>query len=103
MLPTLIQRYGKKSFHFKNERLTEFLQAVREPFFNDYFNTICQSIKSFLDNKMSTFEEYGAVGTYIVQSIAKTRLFKYIENFTSKNLEFSDKKTLIFFILLLKT
>ena len=29
MLPTLIQRYDKKSFHFKNERLTEILQAVR--------------------------------------------------------------------------
>ena len=29
--------------------------------------------------------------------ITKTRLFKYIENFTSKNWKFSDKKTLIFF------
>ena len=29
--------------------------------------------------------------------IKKTRLFKYIENFTSKNWKFSDKKTLIFF------
>ena len=29
MLATLIQRYDKKSFHFKNERLTEILQAVR--------------------------------------------------------------------------
>ena len=28
MLATLIQRYDKKSFHFKNERLTEILQAV---------------------------------------------------------------------------
>ena len=35
--------------------------------------------------------------------ITKTRLFKYIENFTSKNWKFSDRKTLIFFILLLKT
>ena len=26
---TLIQRYDKKSFHFKYERLTEILQAVR--------------------------------------------------------------------------
>ena len=34
--------------------------------------------------------------------IMKTRLFKYIENFTSKNWKFSDKK-LIFFIFLLKT
>ena len=29
MLPTLIQRYDKQSFHFKNDRLTEILQAVR--------------------------------------------------------------------------
>ena len=29
MLATLIQRYDKKLFHFKNERLTEILQAVR--------------------------------------------------------------------------
>ena len=37
-------------------------------------------------------------------SITKTRLFKYTENFTSKTLKFSDKKkTLIFFIFLLKT
>ena len=32
----------------------------------------------------------------------KTRLFKYIENFTSKNWKFSNKKTLIFFTFLLK-
>ena len=35
--------------------------------------------------------------------ITKTRLFKYIENFTSKNLSFLDKKSLIFFIFVLKT
>ena len=29
ILPTLIQRYDKKSFHFKNKRLTEILQALR--------------------------------------------------------------------------
>ena len=34
--------------------------------------------------------------------ITKTRLFKYIDNFTSKNGKFSDKN-LIFFIFLLKT
>ena len=35
--------------------------------------------------------------------IMKTRLFKYIENFTSKNWKNSDKKkTLIFYIFLLK-
>ena len=30
--------------------------------------------------------------------ITKTRLFKYIENFTSKNIKFSDKKSDIFHI-----
>ena len=35
--------------------------------------------------------------------ITKTRLFKYIENFTSKNKKNSDKKNLIFFIFQLKT
>ena len=29
MLATLIQWYHKKSFHFKKEKLTEILQAVR--------------------------------------------------------------------------
>ena len=31
---TLIQRYDKKSFHFKNQRLTEILQAVLIPYIN---------------------------------------------------------------------
>ena len=34
--------------------------------------------------------------------ITKTRLFKYIENFTSRNIKFSDEKNLIFFLFLLK-
>ena len=36
-------------------------------------------------------------------TITKTRLFKYTENFTSKNRKFSDKKNLKFFIFPLKT
>ena len=44
MLATLIQRYDKKSFHFKNERLTEILQAAT---FHDCINTIYQFIKPF--------------------------------------------------------
>ena len=36
----------------------------------------------------------------VLTIITKTRLFKYIENFTSKNLKFSDKKSDIFHILL---
>ena len=35
--------------------------------------------------------------------ITKTRLFKNTEKFTTKKWKFSDKKTLIFFIFLLKT
>ena len=35
--------------------------------------------------------------------ITKTRLFKYIEMFTSKNQKFSGKKLWYFFIFLLKT
>ena len=31
-------------------------------------------------------------------AITKTRLFKYIENFTSKNWKFSDKNSYIFHI-----
>ena len=37
------------------------------------------------------------------KTITKTRLFKYIENFTTKNWKFSDKNSDIFFIFLLKT
>ena len=37
------------------------------------------------------------------KSITKTRLFKYVEIFTSKNRKFLDKKSDIFFIFLLKT
>ena len=35
------------------------------------------------------------------QNITKIRLFKYIKNFTTKNLKFSEKNILIIFILLL--
>ena len=33
----------------------------------------------------------------------KTGLYKYKENFISKNWKFSDEKTLVFFLFLLKT
>ena len=58
MLATLIQRYDKKSFHFKNEGLKFY--RLSDATFYDYINTIYQSIKTFLDKKMSMFEEYGA-------------------------------------------
>ena len=38
-----------------------------------------------------------------LKNITKTRLFKYIENFTTKNTESLPIKILIFFIFLLKT
>ena len=57
MLAIVIQRYDKKSFHFKKERLTEILQAVT---FYDCINAIYLFIKPFLDNETSNFEEYGA-------------------------------------------
>ena len=38
-----------------------------------------------------------------MDEIMKTHLFKYIEQFTSKNWNFSDKKILIFFLFLLQT
>ena len=41
--------------------------------------------------------------TSIPNIITIARLFKYIENFTTKKGKFSDKKYLIFFIFLLKT
>ena len=42
-------------------------------------------------------------GRAYLQNITKTRLFKYIENVTSKNWKFSDTKSLISFIFLPKT
>ena len=56
-LATLIQRYDKKSFHFKNERLTEFSKLPGATFY-DCINTTYRIVKSFLDNKMSIFEEF---------------------------------------------
>ena len=74
--------------------------------FYDCIDTMYQFIKSFLDTKISIFEEYGAFklqwlelsmsttsfqGSKYVQAFTKTRLFKYIENFTTKNWKFWDK------------
>ena len=59
ILVTLIQRYDQNSFHFKNDRLTEFYRLSGATFY-DCINTIYQFIKPFLDNKMPIFEEYGA-------------------------------------------
>ena len=39
----------------------------------------------------------------LLSTITKTRLFKYIENFATKNGKFSDENFWYFFIFLLKT
>ena len=59
-----------KSLHFKNDRQTEILQAVRchtDATFYDCINTIYQFIKLFWENKMSIFEDYGAFKTLCAQ------------------------------------
>ena len=51
-----------------------------------------------------SFDQFQCAGKADSQpcTLSKSRLFKYIENFTSKNWKFSEK-TQIFFIFLLKT
>ena len=60
----------------------------------------------FLDSRLAIYfvslQFCDYVWFYCNVSITKTRLFKYIEKFTSKNEKFSGKK-LIFIIFLLKT
>ena len=52
----------------------------------------------FLGNMEPLNLDYQARGSYVgvrnkdMLNITKTCLFKYIENFTSKNIKFSDKK-----------
>ena len=53
MLATLIQRYDKKSFHFKHERLTEILQVSGATLYK--CTTMYQFIKAFLDNNILFF------------------------------------------------
>ena len=55
MLATLSQRYDKKSFHLKNERLTEISQAVRF-----IIVLIPYIILLNLSDKMYIFEEHDA-------------------------------------------
>ena len=57
-----------------------------------------------VNHNISSYNIYSYVN-YVVRgfNITKTRLYKYTENFTTKKWKFSDKKILIFFILLLKT
>ena len=47
--------------------------------------------------------DFNKLQQYECSDITKTRLFKYIENFISKNWKFSDKKLWYFFIFLFKT
>ena len=47
---------------------------------------------------MSSLISIYTICQFVNDFIMKTRLFKYIENFTSKNIKFSDKKSDIFHI-----
>ena len=62
-----------------------------------------QNCLSFSWKIFSLSEQTAFNSICFLHPITKTRLFKYIENFISKNWQFSDRKTLIFFIFLLKT
>ena len=56
MLPTLVQRYDKKSFHFQSSSKTrDSLKFYRlsDATFYDRIDTIYQFIKPFLDKKCS--------------------------------------------------
>ena len=69
MLPTLIQRYHKKSFHFwSSSKTQDYLNfnSLLDATFYDCLNTIYQFIKPFLINKISIFEEYGAFKFFLV-------------------------------------
>ena len=61
---------------------------------------IFKKITLFLSKTLTLFNFSFESSVY--GSITKTRLFKYTENFTTKNWKFSDKKILIFFKFLLK-
>ena len=66
----------------------------------------CIRIKGAVSRQFNLFKPLVVFKITILRpflcSITKIRLFKYIENFTTKNRKFSDKKPL-FFIFLLKT
>ena len=69
MLTTLIQRYDKKSFHSKTRDKLKFYRLSGDTF-HDCINTIYKFIKSFFDNKMSIFEEYGTFNANCVDPVA---------------------------------
>ena len=58
MLATLIQRCDKKIISRMRDQLKFY--RLSDATFYDRINTIYQFSKPFLDNKMSTFEGYGA-------------------------------------------
>ena len=63
ILPTLIQRYDKKSFNFLSTSKTrDWLKFYKlsDATFYDPINTIYQFIEPFLDKKYLFVEEYGA-------------------------------------------
>ena len=83
------------------------LQACTETAANTRFNNcirvcICMCFYTCVSS-YGTGDAFEYIYLQPYKDITKTRLFKCIENFSSKNLKFSDKKKLIFFIFLLKT
>ena len=74
MLATLIQRYDKKSFYFLcSSRVRDELKFYRLSYatFYDCINIF----KTFLNNKMSIFKEYGAFKEYLVIIVGLFFLF----------------------------
>ena len=73
---------------YKNERLTEILQAIRATFYY-CITTIYQFIKPFMDNKMSIFEGYGA--------------FKFKDNYVNMVNRKTQKKQILFLLLIISS
>ena len=64
------------------------------------WRSIRRSIRKMLEpSVIIKGDVYTSKGTNTNIDITKTRLFKYIENFTTKNWKFSDKKSDIFHII----
>ena len=91
ILATLLQRYDKKSFHFKNKRITEMLSDAT---FYDCINTIYQFIKHLLANKclfLKNKEPLNKVG------VSASMDYKLVEQRSVIKLLLEGKNLAIFF------
>ena len=87
MLATLIQRYDKISFHLlSSSTVWDKLKLYRlsGATFYDCINSIYQFIKPFLDNKMSVFEEYGALNNPLMKAFTELTLTHCILDTTKR-------------------